>query len=371
LKKFLRQFDLWLVIIPVVFSATSVATIYALVKNGATTDANLWWKQVIFIAMGLLLAAFLSFVDYRYLRNFSWPLYIIAVILLVVVIFSKEVAGASRWLQIGFFQFQPSEFFKIALIFWQAHYLSKSEYLDIPSAIPFLLVSFLPVFLILKQPDLGTAIIVIGITLGTLLLAKPRRSLLITIMVFIVLFCLLIGLSAFRVSFFGKILKDYQRERILTFLDPNRDPKGSGYNLNQSKMAIGSAGIWGKGFRGNSQTQLKFVPAPATDFIFAALAEAFGFIGGILLILLYLLFILRIIFAAEYSRDGFGQKIAVGLFFMFTLQFFINVGMTMGLAPITGIPLPFLSYGGSSILTAFLAVGVIQSIVIRHKILEF
>jgi len=371
LKRFLRQFDFWLVIIPVVFSATSVATIYALVQNGATPDSNLWWKQVIFIILGLFLAAFLSLVDYRYFRNLVIPFYVVSLGLLVAVIFSKEIAGASRWLQIGFFQFQPSEFFKIALVLWQAHYLSRHEYLDIPSAIPFLLISFLPIFLILNQPDLGTAIVVIGITFGNLLFTKPRRSLLVVIISLIVILCLLIALSAFKVSFFGKILRDYQRERILTFLDPNRDPRGSGYNLSQSKTAIGSAGIWGKGFRGNSQTQLKFVPAPATDFIFAALAEAFGLAGGLLLILLYLLFILRIIFAAEYSRDNFGQKIAVGFFFMFTLQFFINVGMTMGLAPITGIPLPFLSYGGSSILTAFLAVGIIQSIVIRQKILDF
>lgn len=371
MPKKIRTIDLFLYLIPILLLSISVSLIYSLVFSGE--DTGLAIKQ---LYIGLFSAACMvgfSLIDYRGLKNFWWIFYGISVILLVYVdLFGKVSGGAMRWIDIGFTQIQPSEIAKIGLIVSLASYFSgRVGKLTIKNLFWSLLIFALPVLLILKEPDLGTAIVVFFVYLGTILASKPSKKQKIFIATSLSIIIVLFVLSSMNIKPFGLLLKQYQRERVLTFINPERDPYGQGYNVKQAQIAIGSGGLFGKGLGRGSQSQLEYLPKPYTDFIFAGAGEALGFFGTTLIIALELLIVIRIYNIGQIAQDSFGVLICAGSAAMFLSQSLINIGMNLGLAPVTGIPLPFLSAGGTSLLICFINLGIVQSIYIRHKRLSF
>lgn len=367
----IRTFDIVLFILPVIFIVTSVAVIYSLVLGTIQYDSVL--KQVIAAIIGLVLMIVTGFIDYRLLRGTSWIFYLIAIALLVVVdLFGKTVNGAANWLDLGFFNLQPSELAKAFVIFYLAAFFSskigKVQWKDIlVSGIALLI----PLGLILKEPDLGTALVIVCIYLVILFVSRPAKQQTIIILSAIFLASALFFLAAFNVKPFGKLLHEYQRKRIMVFIHPDLDPIKWGYNVRQAQISVGSGGVFGKGLGNGTQSQLQFLPEPTTDFIFAGISESFGFVGSATILVLYFYLISKIISIAHQSQDNFGLLTACGVAAMFSFQVLVNVGMNIGLAPVTGIPLPLLSYGGSSMIASLLLIGVVQSIFIRHKKISF
>ena len=305
-------------------------------------------------------------IDYRLWARYTPWLYGLAIAsLLTVQLFAHSILGAKRWIDLGFFQFQPSEITKLILIiilarFFSANYdkLSHPKYLVL--SLVYLLV---PVALVMKQPDLGTALVLIVIWLS-MVMVSPIRKLYVA---------MLTGVGLALLPVIISHLKPFQRARLINFANPTADPLTTGYNAVQSTITVGSGQLFGRGLAAGSQTQLNFLPSLAqhTDFIFAVLAEKMGFVGGALLLALFGILFLRGLVIAARSQDRFGLFIATGIVAMFGFHFFINVGMNMGIAPVTGIPLPFVSYGGTSLLVDFAAIGLLQSIAVRRQKLQF
>ncbi len=371
MSKKIKTFDYSLVIIALIFLAVSVSVIYSLVFGG--TNDGLGLKQALIGGIGIVSMIAVSFIDYRFFRGTSWIFYIISMILLILVNFiGKTANGAENWIDLKFFQLQPSEVAKICLIFSYATFFSdkigKIKWRDILVSILMLLP---PLVLILIEPDLGTAMVIVFIYFIMLILSKPSKIQLAAIFVTIAIGISTIALAYLDIKPFGQMFKDYQRKRIEVFLNPNMDPYGRGYNVKQAQITIGSGGITGKNLGKGTQSQLQFLPEAHTDFIFAGIAESFGFLGCIVLLFLYCYFIVRIITIAQLALDNFGMLIAFGVAAMFFFQVLENVGMNLGLLPVTGIPLPFLSSGGTSLLVSFLSIGIVESIFIRHKKLSF
>ena len=316
-------------------------------------------KQIEFLAVGLVLMFIISLIDYHVLIDIiPWAVGISLISLVVVKLVGTKVLGARRWINLGHgVHFQPSEWVKLVLILAVARYfwgLSGREltWPDIGKA--FALVG-IPMALVLIQPDLGTAltyfpILVMGLFLGGIRIKQVAL---------ILLALALVGGIAWKS---GKRLKPYQQARINAFINPDSDPKGSGYQIRQSLIAVGSGGIWGKGTNRGTQTQGDFLPIPYTDFIFAAFCEEHGFVGAIGVLLLYFLILMRLIQNAQTASDLPGSFIIMGVVAVIIFQIALNVGMVVGLMPVTGIPLPLLSYGGSSVLFTFLALGIVMNI---------
>lgn len=371
MPKKIRTIDLILYLIPVVLISLSVSLIYSLVFS--SEDAGLALKQLISGCIGIILMLIFSFIDYRSLKNIWWIFYFISIVLLIYVdLFGKVVGGAMRWIDLGFTQIQPSEIAKLALIISLAAFFSqKTSKLKIVDYLLSLLIFVPALLLILKEPDLGTAIVSFFIYLGAIFSAKPSRKQVFSILSIIAVIVLVFGLSVAKIKPFDKLLHQYQRERVLTFLDTDRDPYGQGYNVKQAQIAIGSGGMFGKGLGRGSQSQLEYLPKPHTDFIFAGAGEALGFLGSTLTIFLIAYLVIKIYGVGQVAQDNFGVVITGGAAAMFLSQTVINIGMNLGLAPVTGIPLPFLSYGGTALVTYMMIVGIIQSIYIRHKKLSF
>jgi rod shape determining protein RodA len=317
-------------------------------------------RQIIFIGVSLVaLLLFLS-LDYNTLVNYSSLFYAFFLIILVgILFFGVLISGAKSWIKLPFFQIQPSEIMKIAVILLLAQIFAgfKSAYMTLGKALISGVVIAAPILLVGLQPDLGTALSYIPIYFGALLLAGLNKKI---VIVFIIL-AILIGAVGW--SF---LLKDYQKERLNTLLFPGKDPLGSGYQITQSKIAVGSGGFLGKGYMKGTQSQLKFLPARHTDFIFSVIGEEFGFVGMVLVLVFYFLFILRLYQAVLLARDRTGVYIAFMVTMMISCQFLINILMTIGLFPIAGIPLPLLSYGGSSLLTNYLAISLVVNIKMRR-----
>ncbi len=345
------------------FGAVMVLSATASQQEAVGLDPGIFFKrQLAYMAAGGLLLLFVSFFDYRHFRGFAPFIYAATVIALIIVLtpIGEVQAGARRWINFGAFQAQPSELAKMAVIVAVAAYLAerKGEILARDIAICSAIVA-IPAVLIYLEPDLGTMIVFTGL-LGALLLvggAKLRH--------FAVLGAAAVALIATVLQ--AGLLEDYQLNRITAFLDPNPDVRSVGYNLTQSKTAIGSGGLTGKGLRAeNTQTTLDFVPEQHTDFIFTAVGEQLGFLGSAALLALFAFLIWRALRIATLSRDLFGTLVAAAIASMWAFQLFVNVGMTMGIMPITGIPLPFVSFGGSSLLTNYLAVGLLLNIHMRR-----
>ena len=307
------------------------------------------------IAVALLLLVAIANIPLRVLRKFSIWLYLGGVAMLVAVMFFGEVGkGAQRWLNLGFIRFQPSEILKLAVPMIVAAYLANRP---LPVGLKELLVSAVlvavPVLLIARQPDLGTSILVGSAGFFVLFLAGVRWRVMISLGV-------LLGAAAPLLWKFA--LHDYQRKRILTLLNPENDPLGSGYHIIPSKIAIGSGGVYGKGWLNGTQSQLDFIPERSTDFIFSVFGEEFGFFGSVVLLLIYLAIIFRGLYIAAHSTENFGRLLAGALSLTFFVYLFVNTGMVAGMLPVVGIPLPLISYGGTSMVTLMMGFGLIMSI---------
>ena len=319
-------------------------------------------KQIEFLAGGLAMMFVISWIDYhRLLDIIHWAYGVGLVSLLAVALFGTKVLGGRRWISFHGIHFQPSEWIKLILILTMARYFwgligKELTWGDVGKAAAMVVV---PMAFVLKQPDLGTALTYLPILICGLLLGGLRAKQ----AAIILLSFALIGLVAVKS---GKHLKPYQQARIDSFLDPDSDPKGSGYQIRQSLIAVGSGGIWGKGNNQGTQTQGDFLPIPYTDFIFAAFCEEHGFVGAVGVLFLYFLILMRLIQNAQTAADPPGTFIIMGVVAVIVFQIAVNIGMVVGLMPVTGIPLPLMSYGGSSILFTFLALGIVMNIRMRR-----
>jgi len=366
----IKTFDVSLFAIPILILAVGIAEIYSL---SVGTNSDLGSKQLLFAFIGIGLLAFISFIDYRFFKGTAWIFYLISLILLLAVeIFGKTTKGATNWLNLGFFQLQPSELAKIFSIMVLSAYLSERignlKFRDILFA--FILI--IPALaMILREPDFGSALVIILIFFSLIFWAKPSKVQTAAILIVISSLVALVLLAYYNVTPFGRTMKDYQRHRISVFLNPDLDPYGKGYNVRQAQITIGSGGIVGKGLGKGPQSQLQFLPEPHTDFIIAGIGESFGFLGIFVIMTLYCVFIIKLLNIARSARDNFGMLVVLGILSMFMFQIIINVGMNMGLMPVTGITLPLLSYGGTSLIVSLFAIGLVQSIYIRHKKINF
>jgi rod shape determining protein RodA len=319
-------------------------------------------KQIGFLVVGVILMFLISLIDYHRLIDIAHWAYGIGILsLIAVALFGTRVLGGKRWVGFHGVHFQPSEWIKLVLIIAMARYFwglagKELTWGDIGKAFALVCV---PMVFVLKQPDLGTAltylpILICGLFLGGIRFRQAGIILLV------------IAVLGFGVYKSGKHLKPYQQARINAFLDPDSDPRGSGYQIRQSLIAVGSGGIWGKGANKGTQTQGDFLPIPYTDFIFAAFCEEHGFVGAIGVLLLYFLILMRLIQNAQTASDLPGTFIIMGVVAVMIFQIAVNIGMVVGLMPVTGIPLPLMSYGGSSILFSFLSLGIVMNIRMRR-----
>jgi rod shape determining protein RodA len=364
-RRLVEYFDWWMLALTVLIAVMGLISLYSAVHAGGnTTQTALFTKQLIWYGAGalLMIAAFLF--NYKSYERWGFILYLACVILLVaVLVFGKYVGGSKRWLALGPFSLQPSELVKLGVIVVLAKYyarVSTTNGVNFKELLSPFVFTAVPFILIVRQPDLGTAMVVALIAMSITLYVKIERRTLI---------CLVAG-AAMAIPLVWLTLKGYQKQRILTFLNPDRDPLGSGYHIIQSKIAVGSGMLVGKGFLKGTQNALDFLPEQHTDFIFTVLAEEWGFIGAILLLLAFLLFITWGFRIAQRSRDAFGKILAVGVTCMIAWQVFINIGMVMGLMPVVGVTLPFISYGGSSIISMMLGVGLMLNVSMRQFLFE-
>lgn len=322
-------------------------------------------SQALHFVVGVLVAAVILAVDYRSLAAGARVLYIVNLLLLAAVLVAgRSSLGAQRWIPLGpLGQFQPSEFAKLAIVITLARHLTDrpGPYTSIRELLPFVAHIAPPMILIFKQPDLGTALVYGAIFAGMLYAGGARRRDL----------ALLGAAGAAATPLLWHLFKDYQRRRLLSFLDPTLDPRGAGYGIIQSKIAVGSGMLWGKGLFAGTQGVLQFVPEHHTDFIFSVVGEELGFIGCVLLLVLFYVWLARGVRAAAVARDRFGALVAVGIVSMVAFHVFVNVGMTVGIMPITGIPLPFVSYGGSALMTMIWAAALLLNIGMRRQKILF
>jgi len=357
-----RYFDVY------IFGSSTLLLILGLLMIYSTTlntGSNLLGRQIIFAVAGFLAMFAMAFFDYRKFKTLTpWIFVLMVAALIFVLVFGRTVQGSTRWIDLGFFRLQPAEFAKLAMVIIMAKFLDQSgekiksfKYV----ALSAVYVS-LPAFLILIEPDLGTSLVLFAIWGGMLLFSKMQKKHAVILMLIAVV------LSVFSWFF---VLQDYQKNRIHTFIDPASDPRGRGYNVIQSIIAVGSGSITGRGVGRGLQSQLNFLPERQTDFIFASTAEELGLLGSGFIIAMFGLIFVRIIKAMRHARDNFGMYLSLGVFFMLMFQVVVNIGMNTGILPVTGIPLPLLSYGGSSLITTMLALGLIQSIVARQRAVKF
>ena len=354
-----RDFDWFLLGVVLLISAVGTVQIYSAsltnTKLGLMHD-----KQLVWIAVGLVAMFILSAVDYhKLLENVHWAYIVMFVLLLAVPIVGVTALGAKRWIRVpGVGLFQPSEWMKLVLVVALAQFVSTLNprnvtWTDVVKAGALILIPFA---LVLKQPDLGTSLtylpaLVVLMFLGGM---KPKQ-----IAIIAIAGCLIMPLAWHK-------LKPYQKARLTSFIHPEDDPKGTGYQVQQSLIAVGSGGLWGKGFSKGSQTQGNFLPVTHTDFIFAAFSEEQGFVGAALILLLYFVLLMRLIQNAQTAGDRAGTMLIMGVVAILAFHVMVNVGMVLGMMPVAGIPLPLMSYGGSSVMFTFLALGIVMNVRMRR-----
>jgi rod shape determining protein RodA len=318
-------------------------------------------KQVIFAFVGIVAMLLVSKLDYHYLTHYSWVFYVMGLVSLVAILAVGDAAGGStRWFNLGPIQVQPSEFAKLATILTLARFFSEhgGDAKDLRTLLISLLIVAPMMGLVFIEPDLGTSLVFAAIWLGVVVVAGVSRSHL------LIMGALFVALLPFIWTF---AIADYQVERVSVLVDSQQDPLGASYNVNQSKIAVGSGQITGKGLTHGQQTQLRYLKVPTKDFIFSVLGEELGFAGAMFLFGLFILLLMRGIRAAQIAGDTAGQLVAVGIVMLILMQTFINVAVNLSIFPVTGIPLPFVSQGGSSLVSLFIALGILQSVVMRHR----
>jgi rod shape determining protein RodA len=353
----LRDLDWLLVIIAIAISALGVLQIYSATHD--TQWRGAWWKQIIFVVVGLALMWLIATIDYHSLMRKVPILYLLSLLtLLVVLLVGTKIFGSKRWIVILGFTFQVSEFVKLVLILLVARFLTelRSDTLDGRELLKLSVLVGLPMILVVKQPDLGTALTYLPILAIGVYLAGLRKE-----------YLVVIGLLAVVVPLVSvNFLQDYQKARLVSFLDPHRDPRGTGYQTIQSKIAVGAGGMWGQGVAKGTQTQLRFLPVPHTDFIFSAFAEEHGFVGVIIVLALYFVLFMQIVQNAQTAPDRAGMYICMGVVALLVFHLLVNVGMVVGRMPVTGIPLPLMSAGGSNTLSTFLMLGLVNNVRLRR-----
>jgi len=355
-----RDFDWMLLGLVLMLCTISVLEIYSATLN--TKYHGFHTKQVYWILGGIVVMFVMSKIDYHRLLDLVWWAYGFCLVALVAVkLVGTKVLGARRWIKLGPMHFQPSEWVKLVLIVMVAHYFANLGGKSLTWREVFKAIGLVgvPMLLVLIQPDLGTALTYTPILLAGLFLGGIQwKQALILVSVGLVL------IAGAWTS--GKVLKPYQKARLTSFINPDNDPKGSGYQIRQSLIAVGSGGVWGKGAEQGTQTQGDFLPIPHADFIFAAFSEEHGFTGAFLVLLLYFVILMRLIQNAQTAADMPGSLLVMGVVAVLTFQIAVNVGMVIGFMPVTGIPLPLMSYGGSSVLFTFLALGVVMNVRMRR-----
>ncbi len=370
-RRLVDNFDWGILLVAVALSLIGVLTIYSATRPVLdAVQKTFFMRQLYWIALSLIIFFIVVSIDYRWFMKFANVIFLLGIILLVIVlVIGRKGMGAQRWIPLGFLSFQPSEFFKIFFIIAISRYLSfiKPEeglgFKDLVKIIVFFLA--VPVMLILKQPDLGTALILFFIFIAMILAAGIRKKIILTVVI----------VALVALPFAGKVmwdgLKDYQKMRIIAFIDPQADTQGVGYHINQSKITVGSGGFLGKGYMQGTQGPYRFLPENHTDFIFSIFAEEWGFAGSLVLFAMYLFIIWRGFDTAGKARDMEGCLLVLGVTFMFSLYFFINIGMTLGMVPVVGVPLPLMSYGGTALLSNFLALSMIENVRMRRFALYY
>ncbi len=360
-RRLILNIDWVLLGLAVAVCLLGILNIYSATTPYKVVGMAYYTKQCYWMLAGITISLVICSLDYHVLENFSYWLYgFLVLLLLAVLVIGKRSMGATRWLHLGFFNIQPSELMKLVIIVTFARFFNNFQSvggLTVKEVLLPLTLLFLPAALIMKQPDLGTAALVIFIALSMILYVGLRWS---TILTFIGVTIPMAFIS------WSYLLRPYQKNRVLDFLDPERSKLGSGYHIIQSKIAVGSGGFWGKGFIKGTQSQLRFLPEQHTDFAFSVFAEEWGFVGCLFLIILYISLVLWGLNIARRCNDRFGGLLAVGVTAMLFWHIVINMGMVTGLFPVVGVPLPFFSYGGTSMITSMVGIGLLQNISMRR-----
>jgi rod shape determining protein RodA len=363
-----RAFDLQLAAYAALLGAIGLVMAYtnsveqgqSVLTAGTTFVRGLMWTGIALVAF-VIATAF----DYKWLKTFSWPLYVVQIGLLIVTLaIGSGVGGSARWVALGPFQFQFSELAKILMIVVLANYFGSRQgrLTSLASILGACLLVAPPWLLVMMQPDLGTSLVLLAILGGMLFLSGASLRW---------LGVLVGGILASLPFVWNVVLRDYQKARILGFLNPTNDLQGAGWQLHQSQIAVGSGGLFGKGLTNGTQNQLEFLPVQESDFVAAIYLEELGFLGAMLLLILFAALLWRILVAGWRSRDPFGTMFAAGLASMILFQVIVNLGMVVGIMPITGIPLPFISHGGASLISIAIGLGILQSINIRQTRAEW
>ena len=359
------QYDPYLLILVVVLTLFGLVTIWSADGGGIVTLGSPVARQAVYAAGGLLAMALLTNLDYRYLKSFAVVIYLGTVLLLAsLLVIGVNIGGAVRWIQLGPFSFQPSEVAKLGVIIALAAFISE-RHEDMDRLTNFLLtiaIVTVPMALVYEQPDLGTTVVFMAIWFGMIAMSATRTLYIIGTV---------LGAIPFSYAAWHFMLQPYQKDRLLVSYDPNRDYFGQGFNIIQAQVTIGSAGWFGHGLTGGSQSEFQLLRVRTTDFIFAHAMSMFGFVGGLALFLAFALLIWRMSRVVSVARDVFGQQLAIGILSMIFFQTFVNIGMNLGMMPVTGIPLPFISLGGTSLFTLLAAIGILQSVVLNNRRMGF
>jgi rod shape determining protein RodA len=360
----LRHLDPTLIVTAAGLAVYGLFMVYSATNQGLASlgeDPGFYLKkQVAFLMLGVIAMIIAATFDYRLVKVYAPIVYgvVVLALLLVLTPLGDETAGAQRWITLFGFQFQPSELAKLTVVAMLAAYLSEVREVRLDHVWQAALIAGGPIILIFLQPDIGTMMVFGAVLIGSLVVAGARARHI----------AILVGVAIFGaiIAFNLGIVKDYQIARLRSFLDPASDPLRAGYNLQQAQIAIGAGGLFGRGYLNGTQTNLDFVPEQHTDFVFTVVGEELGFMGAVGLLSLYAVLLWRGFRTALMSRDSFGTLLAMGIVVMIAFQVFVNVGMTMGIMPVTGIPLPLVSYGGTSMITNWMAVGLLLNVHMRR-----
>lgn len=358
------RFEWTLVLLSLMLTSVGLVLIYSATASLGGMGKTFVIKQFTWLCLSLVMLAALLLVDYKFFQKWTFWIYLTLILALVVVwAIGRVTAGSRRWIDLGLMRFQPSEFAKLAVVLALAKCLGPrfcSASLAFGDLLKPAVIVGVPAFLVLIQPDLGTSVVTVLIGASMVLFAGPSKR---------VLLWLMAGFGSLSVVLYffgGKFLLEYQKKRISTFLNPDFDPLGAGYHILQSQIAIGSGGLTGQGFMQGAQNQLMFLPVKHTDFIFTILAEEFGFIGCVIVLGFFAAYLFRGLAITLKARDGFGALVSFGCISIIFWHVTINVGMVMGLAPVVGVPLNFMSYGGSSLLSSFIITALVSNVSMRR-----
>lgn len=362
-----RYFDPAMLFVTLVLMGFGVVAVWSAMGGGTLTPTNAGVKQAIFGLFGLAVLLVIANTDYQFFGSFAWPIYGFTLLMLGAVLkLGIDIAGARRWFNLGVTTLQPAEFGKVATLIALAWFISSrgESMQEFGNFLVSLLIVAIPAALVFREPDLGSASVYLVLWLSVILVTRTRWYYIVGLFV--------VGIPAVLFSWFKDIgFHEYQKNRLLIAFNPEKDPQGEGFNIIQAKISIGSGGITGNGLHGGSQSQLNLLKVRESDFIFAHVSGMFGFVGMVALFTCYIVLLWRCLRVAEAAKDSFGQCLAIGVAGMLFYQSFVNMGMNMAILPVTGITLPFVSQGASSIWAFLIAQGLLQSVLMRQRKLAF